>query len=114
NAYATTADFTATIDWGDGVNPTNPSLGMISTNNNGGFNIVGQHEYQNAGPFAITVTITSPGGQATIAISKANVTALPVQLFPLKVTGGANQSLAGVTVATFLDPYSTDTANDFQ
>lgn len=57
NSYSTASDFGATIDWGDG----DSSSGMISPNNTGGFNIVGQkpNPYDSAKQFTINVTIQS-------------------------------------------------------
>jgi hypothetical protein len=113
NPYANTSDFSATINWGDGVNTNTP--GVISANSSGGFNVVGQFSgYQNAGTFPVTVTIKSPAGQTNVVNSMASVTALPVAVYPIKVTAAVNQSLTGVTVASFVDPYLTDTASDFQ
>jgi hypothetical protein len=113
NPYANTSDFSATIDWGDGINTDTP--GIIAANGGGGFNVVGQMGgYQKVGTFPITVTIKSPGGQLTVANSTASVTALPISIYPINVTGAVDQPLTGVPVATFVDPYLADTAGDFQ
>ena len=90
NPYANTSDFSATINWGDGVNTNTP--GVISANNAGGFNVVGQFGgYQNVGTFPVTVTIKSPAGQTNIVNSTASVTALPITVYPIKVTAAVNQ-----------------------
>ena len=112
NYHATAADFTAFINWGDGVNTHTP--GQISSNGFGGYTVVGQNNYPNPGTFPITVTIVSPGGQTTVVNSTADVTALPISVFPTTVTGSAGLPLSGVKVATFVDPYTSDTATDFQ
>ena len=111
NSYATSADFKASIDWGDSTPPTS---GSISSNGLGSFSVVGQHTYAIVGTLPITVTIVSPGGQTNIVNSTAIVTAPPVSVFPTMVTGNAGQPLSGVTVATFLDPTISDTATDFR
>ncbi len=111
NSYATTADFTATINWGDGTAPTQ---GSISSVGYATFGVVGQHTYASVGTYPITVTIVSLGGQSVVVNSEAIATALPVTVLPTIVTGSAGQSLGSPTVATFLDPYFTDTAGDFQ
>jgi hypothetical protein len=113
NPYATTGDFTASINWGDA---DSNAPGIISANGSGGFNVVGQKPspYQEAKSFPILVTIISPGGQVNVVNSQADVTALPVSVFPVNVTGGVNQQLPPVTVATFVDPNVMDTTNDFQ
>jgi hypothetical protein len=48
------SDFTATIAWGDGL--TSP--GIVQTNTGGGFKVVGNHTYGNAGTFSVTTTIS--------------------------------------------------------
>ena len=109
--FATSSDFTASINWGDNTTPT---LGTISSNGFNSFSVIGQHTYTTVGTLPITVTIVSPGGQTNTVVSTAIVSALPVSVFPTQVTGNAGQPLNGVTVATFLDPYTTDTPNDFR
>lgn len=111
NSYATTADFTASINWGDGTAPT---PGSLSSNGYASFGVVGQHTYASVGTYPVTVTIVSPGGQSVLVNSQAVVTALSVTVLPTNVTGNAGQPLGSPTVATFLDPYLTDSAGDFQ
>jgi hypothetical protein len=111
NPYATSANFTASINWGDGTAPTS---GTVSSSFYDSFNVVGQHSYATVGTFPITITVTSPGGQTTIINSTAVTTALPISVFPVVVTGDAGQPIVGATVATFLNPYTTDTANAFR
>ena len=111
NSYATSGDFKAFINWGDGATS---SPGTISSNGFDSFSVVGQHTYTAVGTLPITVTIFSPGGQTNVVNSTAIVTALPVTVYPTKVTGNAGQPLSAVTVATFLDPSTQDTANDFR
>jgi hypothetical protein len=112
NSFASAADFTSSINWGDGSTP--PSPGTISSNGSDSFSVIGQHTYTTVGTFPITVTIVSPGGQTNVVTSTAILTALPVSVFPTQVTGNAGQPLTGVTVATFLDPSISDTSNDFR
>ena len=111
NSFATSADFTGSINWGDGSSPTS---GTISSNGFNSFSVIGQHTYTTVGTLPVTVTIVSPGGQMNVVNSTAIVTALPVSVFPTQVTGNAGEPLSGVTVATFLDPYTTDTSTDFR
>ena len=112
NSYAVSTDFTATINWGDGTTP--PTPGAISSNGYNSFSVVGQHTYPAVGTFPITVTVVSPGGQTNVINSTAVVTANPVSVLPTQVTGNAGEPLSGVTVATFLDPYTTDSAAAFR
>ena len=112
NPYAISSDFRAVINWGDGVNTNSP--GAINSTGYGTFSVVGSNTYQDPGTFPVTVTIVSPGGQSSIVNSTAIVSALPVSVLPNPVTGNAGEPLSGVTVATVLDPYTSDPASDFQ
>jgi hypothetical protein len=58
NPFATTADFTATIDWGD---LTLPTAGTV-TASGGGFAVNGTHTYTGTGPFTVKTTIIDDGG----------------------------------------------------
>jgi hypothetical protein len=70
DANATTssaADFTATIDWGDG---TTASAGTV-TGRGGTYTVTGDHTYTGTGYFTITVHITDDGGSTADAQTKA-------------------------------------------
>jgi hypothetical protein len=57
NPFATTADFTATIDWGDGT--TSP--GTVTGPSGGHFTVSGSHVYATGGPHTIKVHIVDDG-----------------------------------------------------
>jgi uncharacterized protein (TIGR03118 family) len=67
------ADFTATINWGDG----HTSAGTIAAGANGGFTVSGTNTFAKKGTFAISVVITDtnttndPGGSTATASSTA-------------------------------------------
>ena len=100
---AMAADFTATINYGDGT-PTSPGTIVAAP---GGFIVVGSHTYSTANPVTpvtVTITDTSGGSQAT-ASSMANVdqsfdTRQPVPAF---VAG----TLYSRVVASFTDSEPT-------
>src|SRR5262249_55618429 len=69
NPVATAADFTATINWGDGATST----GTVQSDGHGGFVVLGSHTYAAAGHDTITVSITDDGGSKATAHSTANV-----------------------------------------
>jgi hypothetical protein len=71
----TVADFSASINWGDGVT----SLGMILVDGHGGFDVFGNHTYNNTGSFSVVVTIQDVGGSMATANSTANVTGPALQ-----------------------------------
>ena len=64
NPFATVADFTATIDWGD---LTLPTSGTVTANGTGGFDVDGTHTYTSTGPFTVTTTIVDDGGSTATA-----------------------------------------------
>ena len=69
NPFAQPGDFTASIDWGDGV----VSAGTVEANASGGFNVVGTHTYASEDTFPVTVNILDKGGSTTTANSMALV-----------------------------------------
>jgi uncharacterized delta-60 repeat protein len=70
NPAATAADFTATIDWGDGT----MGPGTV-TSVSGGFQVSGSHAYATSGTEKIVVTVNDLGGQSATVTSSATVTA---------------------------------------
>jgi hypothetical protein len=111
NPNASPADFTTTIDWGDGTPVTAGTLGFSSA----AFVVIGQHTYADEGTFKVTVTISdvAPGtGTATVnptgTINEADV---------LSGTGTSFSAPSGVsfttTVATFHDSLTSAVATDF-
>lgn len=69
NPTATTADFTASINWGDG----STSAGTVSGPVGGPFSVAGSHSYAEDGTYTITVTITDDGGSQATAASTASI-----------------------------------------
>ncbi len=111
--YAVPGDYKATINWGDG-SPGSTTTGTVASAGQGSFNVVGQYTYNTVGSYPVNVTISSPGGSVNVVNSTATVVTQPVSLLPANVTGAQGQALSNVTVASFLDPYTSDTASDFQ
>ncbi|HXO40295.1 MAG TPA: hypothetical protein VN999_02525 [Thermoanaerobaculia bacterium] len=111
NPAATPADFTATIDWGDG-SATSP--GTIASSS-AAFTVVGQHTYGDEGSFTVTVTIAdvSPGTGTATATDTASVT----EGDALSGTPVSFAALAGTsfttTVANFTDTFTGNSAADF-
>jgi PKD repeat protein len=105
------ADFTATIDWGDG-SPTTP--GTIAFNS-GAFVVLGQHTYADEGSFTVTVTISDqpPGTGTATAASTATVNEADVLSgTPRTFSAPAGVSFTG-TVADFTDTLTGNVASDF-
>jgi hypothetical protein len=66
----TAADFTATINWGDG---TTPGTGTVAANGSGGFDVTGTHTYAAPGVYAVGVQIADTGGNFASAAAAATV-----------------------------------------
>lgn len=66
NPYGTAADFTATIDWGDGE----VAGGTVSGPTGGPFTVSGSHTYAALGFYTITVHIVDDGGQTAEATDR--------------------------------------------
>jgi RHS repeat-associated protein len=69
NPRGAASEFQATIQWGDG----NTSMGTITANGSGGFDVSGANTYAAAGTYTITVQITDVGGSSATVSSTANV-----------------------------------------
>ena len=64
NTFATTADFTATIDWGDG---SPPSTGVVvATATPGVFDVEGGHTYAKPGVYTTKITVHDDGGSQVV------------------------------------------------
>jgi hypothetical protein len=64
NPSASTSDFAAVIDWGDGT-PTD--TGSVAPDGKGGFIVRGSHTYTSEGSPSLTVTIRDRGGSVVVA-----------------------------------------------
>jgi Bacterial Ig-like domain (group 1) len=64
NSFATTADFTATIDWGDASSST---TGTVSGSGGGPYTVSGSHTYTSFGFFTIKIHIVDDGGSTADA-----------------------------------------------
>jgi PKD domain len=82
NPTATTADFTATIAWGDG----STSAGTVSGPVGGQFSVAGSHTYAEDGNYAITVTINDDGGSKATAASTASIADPPLPFLLIDIT----------------------------
>ena len=106
NPYGKYSDFTASINWGDG----NTSSGIISSNNQGQFVVIGNHTYASSGLFNATVNITDASGISATANLTADATTVTASGQTFSPAQG--QAYSG-TVATFTDSASGTTASDY-
>jgi hypothetical protein len=105
---ASSADFTATLAWGDGQS----SGGTIVQDGAGAFHVQGSHTYAREGHYTVAVTLHDVGGATTGVPSGATVADAP-----LTPTSQVVQATAGAafesTVASFSDADPTATPRDF-
>ena len=110
NPTGVVADFTATINWGDGTTGT----GTISQPGgpNTVFNVTGSHTYTVNGSYSITVTVQDVDGSHASATTAATVTATTLTAGPAATFGGMQDSqIVDVEVATFTSGNPFDTAS---
>ena len=128
NPYSQLADYTATINWGDG---SPPSTGTVQPGNGLGAYVVvvdsadhNTHTYadetgspNHLGPYNISVTIAeNDGGASVSADGFASVADAPlIQAVGLSPPGtlDANVAIPGFTVATFVDTNPGALPSDF-
>jgi hypothetical protein len=103
NPNATTADLTASIDWGDGITSAATVVGPAG----GPFTVAGTHNYTSLGFHTITVHIADDGGARATAISHVLLYASPAggnfvigdgsagNLAPGQITNGADVTFWG-------------------
>jgi len=107
------ANYTATINWGDGT-PT--TIGTILPNTSGGYDVVGQHVYSYVAPgttFPVTVTLTDVTGYRTVGTGNAVVISSDlVYGRGVKIQMNARQQFAG-KVATFTGYDPSNSVGDF-
>jgi hypothetical protein len=113
NANLPSTDYTATIDWGDGVTTT----GAVS-GSSGSFTVtsVTDHTYADEGNFPGVVTITRTTDNTTVVLSGTVVVAEADNLSAAgaaTVKGDPGVALNNVTVATFSDSDTQNIAGDF-
>lgn len=111
NPAATPADFTATIDWGDGT-PTTAGTIVFSS---AAFVVLGQHTYADESSFTVTVSIADqpPGTGTATATDTATVNeADALTGSPTTFSAPPGTSFTA-TVATFSDTLASAVAADF-
>jgi photosystem II stability/assembly factor-like uncharacterized protein/PKD repeat protein len=109
NTNAPLSDFTATIDWGNGVT----SAGTIVSLGNGKFSVTGGTLYPEFGTYSVTVTIFDRGGSTASTVSKALVSDAPLTSSGVTFQGVEGQPLATTTVAIFNDTDIFSKSSDF-
>jgi uncharacterized protein (TIGR03118 family) len=96
----TLADYSATIDWGDGSGTT---TGSITSNGMGGYFVSGSHSYAEGGTYHVGVLVNDSGGAGAGAISTANVADFALHATAGPAIQGTEGDVFSGTVATFTD-----------
>jgi hypothetical protein len=101
NTGATTADFTGTIDWGDGS--PNSVASFVSTGG-GGFNATGNHTYAKPGAYTVTTSVIDTGGARTTLTSTFTITDQAVSGATRNFTAVEGQNTGLFVLAVYTDP----------
>jgi pimeloyl-ACP methyl ester carboxylesterase len=110
---ATSGQFDARVDWGDG---SEPSSGVVTRLAEGGFAVGGSHTYTEEGGYQVGVTISVAGGSGATATTTATSTATVADaaLHAVGSSGLASPNpVSGLTVATFTDDNPWGSASEF-
>src|SRR5262249_49856822 len=91
NTVNTTADFTASIDWGDG----STSIGTVGGGNNGKFTVRGSHDYTSSGTFTVAVTLTDDGGGTATATADSPANIAPGNTVSSQPSGSSGSPSSG-------------------
>jgi hypothetical protein len=110
NTFATTADYTTNIDWGDG-SPESTGV-VIPTATPGVFDVEGGHTYADPGTFTTLVTVHDDGGSQVVVPGTATVTDLAVTGATKNFTAVEGQDTGSFVLATFTDPNTLATVAD--
>jgi autotransporter-associated beta strand protein len=102
------ADYSATVDWGDGQT----GAGVISFSN-GGFSVTGSHSYAEEGNHGVTVTINHDQAPQATAFSNAVISDPPVLAQGQSIIGTEGASTGSQLLATFTDPGGAEAVGDY-
>jgi hypothetical protein len=110
NPFGTLADYSATIDWGDG----HTSTGRVSADPAGfnRFDVTGTNTYAEAGQYIVTLTVTDRGGGTESVRLPASVADAPITAMGTTVSATMGVAFSGIA-ATFRDQNIASTAADF-
>lgn len=98
NPFGTASEFTADIDWGDGVLGT----GTIAGPPGGPYTVTAGHTYGRYGTYSVTITVDSAGGSSGTVTRQVVVADAPLAPFPTPITAREGISFNGL-VGSFRD-----------
>jgi large repetitive protein len=110
NTFATTADYTANIDWGDGSPQSTGTV--VATATPGVFDIEGGHTYAKPGVDTTLVTVHDDGGSQAVVAGSSTVTDAAVTGSTASFTATEGKNTGLFVLATFTDPNTLATVAD--
>ncbi len=110
NPFSNVDDFSAIIDWGDGIT----SDGTVIAGTAGGYRIVGSHTYATTGDYSLAVNIMDAGKLSATASSHAHVSSEDQTIIASGTTFMvAEDTFFSEVVATFTDQDVNGTIHDY-
>jgi len=104
------SDYTATINWGDGT-PSSP--GTIVANGTGGFNVSGNHIYNEDGNYNASTHVADTGGSTANANTSVTVADAPLSASGASPANCTEGAVCNLTVATFTDADPSGIVSDY-
>ena len=111
NTFATTADYTTTIDWGRSAAAAATGV-VVATATPGVFDVEGGHKYAKSGVYTTLVSVFDDGGSKVVVTGSATVTDLPVTGSTRSFTATEGKNTGQFVLATFTDPNTLATVAD--
>lgn len=105
----TASNFTASVDWGDGV----IAPGIISGPTGGPFAVKSGHTYAEEGTFPIGVVVTDIGGAKKVARTTATIADAALSARGTSLAPVEGVPFTAATVASFTDADPAGTASDY-
>jgi hypothetical protein len=102
------ADYTATINWGDGQTGPGEVDGA-----NGSYTVTGDHLYLHPGSFSVQVAVTDPAGGAAASTATATVSTAPITAQGGFMDGPVAGTSSTLIVGTFTDANTYDAASSY-
>ena len=112
NAAAVAADFSASINWGDGTT-TNTVPADITSDGSGGFYVHGTHTYAEEGAASVATTITGSGGGTTVSTYTSTVADAALTATSSNITAIEGTGFTGRLVANFADADPNGVIGDY-
>ena len=112
NAAAVAADFSASINWGDGTT-TNTVPADITSDGSGGFYVHGTHTYAEEGAASVATTITGSGGGTTVSTYTSTAADAALTATGSNITAIEGTGFTGRLVANFTDADPNGVIGDY-